>query len=316
MPEGASMTSESFDVDVEGAVKAFQRRHGLTDDGIVGRNTVAAMNVPVQGRIDQIKVNLERGRWILRELGDSFVLVNIAGFQVYVVENRETIWTSRVVVGTTFHKTPLFRADMKYLVMNPTWTLPPGILANETLPRLKSDPNYLPDHHMSLLDRSGNRIDPSTVDFNQYSARNFPYVVRQEPGPWNALGQVKFIFPNDHFVFLHDTPSRNLFGREVRTFSHGCIRVENPLDLAEVLLRDQPAWSRSAIDDQITSEDLKTVYLDEPLTTLLLYWTAWVDPAGQLTFYPDVYERDAAILAGLEEDFQFRARPVTPGEGS
>jgi murein L,D-transpeptidase YcbB/YkuD len=187
-------------------------------------------------------------------------------------------------------------------------------MRNETLPRLKADPGYLAEHHMQLLDRSGKVIDPSTVDFSQYSAGNFPYVVRQVPGPWNALGEVKFIFPNEHFVFLHDTPSRGLFDREVRAFSHGCIRVENPLEMAEVLLRHQSGWSRSDIDRQIGSEQLKTVYLDDPLQVLLLYWTAWVAPDGQLTFYTDVYERDAAVLEALEGDFTFR-RAVLEGVG-
>lgn len=314
LPESASLTSETFDPELDAAVRDFQRRHGLTDDGVVGRNTVAAMNVPVEDRIEQIRVNLERGRWVLRELGDSFVMVNIAGFRVYLVEDRHTVWTSRVVVGTQFHKTPLFRAPMQYVVLNPTWTVPPSIVANETLPLVKRDPSYLSSNHMELLDRSGRVVDPAGVDFQRYSGGDFPFVVRQEPGPWNALGRVKFIFPNDHFVFLHDTPSRNLFDREVRTFSHGCIRVENPLELATLLLRGKAGWDRPAIDRALASGEPTTVYLDEPLPTLLLYWTAWVDPDAGLTFYPDVYDRDPAISAGLKESFRFRLRPVVGTE--
>ncbi len=314
LPEDASPSSEAFDEDVEEAVRRFQRRHGLIDDGIVGRNTVAAMNVTAAERVDQIRVNLERSRWILRELEDDFVLVNIAGFQVYVVQDREPLWSSRVVVGTTYHKSPVFKADMKYLVFNPTWTVPPGIIRNEILPRLKQDPGYLAANHMTLLDRAGVVVDPSTVDFSRYTGSNFPYVVRQEPGPWNALGEVKFIFPNEHFVFLHDTPSRSLFGREVRAFSHGCIRVENPLDLAAVLLRDKEGWDDARIDATLASDEITTVYLDDPLPVLILYWTAWVSPEGQLTFYSDVYDRDGDVLAGLEQDFEFRTRPVL-GEG-
>jgi murein L,D-transpeptidase YcbB/YkuD len=313
LPESAPLASEEFDEDLEQAVRSFQRRHGLADDGVVGRNTVAEMNVSVEERIDQLRVNLERGRWILRDLSDDFVAVNIAGFEVYVVEDREPVWTSRVVVGTEYHKSPIFTANMTYLVFNPTWTVPPGIIRNETLPRLKEDPGYLAEHHMKLLDRDGSVVDPHTVDFSQYSGGNFPYIVRQDPGPWNALGEVKFIFPNEHFVFLHDTPSRSLFDREVRAFSHGCIRVENPLELAEVLLRHQEGWDREQIDRTLASDQIKTVYLDTPLPVLLLYWTAWVSPEGRLTFYPDVYERDGAVLAGLEQDFQFRDRVVLEG---
>lgn len=310
LPPSASVDVEIFDEDLDQAVRAFQRRHGLTADGVVGRNTVAALNVPVEARIDQIRVNLERCRWVLRELVDDFVLVNIAGFRVYLVEDRRAVWSSRVVVGTTYDATPLFRAEMTYLVLNPTWTVPPGIIRSETLPALERDPGYLARNHMKLLDLAGNGVDPATVDFSRYVGRTFPYVVRQDPGPWNALGRVKFVFPNEHSVYLHDTPSRNLFEREVRTFSHGCIRVEHPLELAERLLRHQPGWNRGAIDRQVASGESRTVYLDEPLPTLILYWTAWVDPEAGLTFYPDVYGRDTAVMAGLNAPFTFRIRPV------
>ena len=314
LPESASLTSETFDADVDAAVRTFQRRHGLTADGIVGENTVAAMNVPVEDRIQQIRVNLERGRWILRDLGDDFVIVNIAGFRTYLVRDREVVWETRSVVGRTYRKTPVFRADMKYLVFNPTWTVPPGILRNDILPALQKDPGYLADHDMVLLDRAGNAVDTSQLDYSQYTAGSFPYIVRQNPGPTNSLGLVKFIFPNEHFVFLHDTPSRTLFDREVRTFSSGCIRVENPFELAELLLGSE-SWNRPAIDQTLATKDTRTVYLDAPLPVVIMYWTAWVDLEGRLTFYPDVYERDAAVAAGLEEDFRFRDRAIIPGEG-
>jgi len=314
LPESASLTSEAFDADVDAAVRTFQRRHGLTADGIVGANTVAAMNVPVEDRIRQIRVNLERGRWILRDLGDDFVIVNIAGFRTYLVRDREVVWETRSVVGRTYRKTPVFRADMKYLVFNPTWTVPPGILRNDILPALQRDPGYLADHDMVLLDRAGNAVDTSQLDYNQYAAGNFPYIVRQNPGPTNSLGLVKFIFPNEHFVFLHDTPSRALFDREVRMFSSGCIRVENPFELVEMLLGSE-SWNRPAIDRTLATKDTRTVHLDTPLPVVVMYWTAWIDLEGQLTFYPDVYERDAAVAAGLEEDFRFRDRAIVPGEG-
>ncbi len=298
---GASLTSTAFDAELQEAVKRFQIRHGLNADGVVGSHTLSELNVPIEARIDQMRVNLERGRWILRDLGDDFVAVNIAAFRVYVVKGGEPVWTSRVVVGKLHHNSPVFKDDMEYIVLNPTWTVPGSIARGEFLPHLRKDPGYLASKHMVLLDHSGHVVDPFGVDFSP--GAGFPYVIRQEPGPWNALGQVKFIFPNSHNVYLHDTPSRSLFDKEVRAFSHGCIRVENPLDLAEVLLADQEGWDRAAIDAAIEAKDTVTVYLDERLPVLILYWTAWVNPDGELKFYRDVYDRDGAILKALDSGF-------------
>ncbi len=298
---GASLTSTTFDSELQEAVKRFQVLHGLNADGVIGSHTLAAMNVPIQDRIDQMRVNLERGRWILRNLGDDFVAVNIAAFRVYVVKGGKPAWTSRVVVGKLHHNSPVFKDDMEYVVLNPTWTVPSSIARGEFLPHLRKDPGYLASKHMVLLDNAGHVVDPASVDLSP--GAGFPYVIRQEPGPWNALGQVKFIFPNKHNVYLHDTPSRSLFEKEVRAFSHGCIRVENPLDLAEVLLADQEGWDRAAIDAAIASEETTTVYLDERLPVLILYWTAWVNPDGELKFYDDVYDRDGAILEAMDTGY-------------
>jgi murein L,D-transpeptidase YcbB/YkuD len=299
----AVVDDELFDDELAGATEAFQRRHGLNPDAQVGAATVAALNVPVERRIDQIRANLERARWVFRDLGSDFLVVNIAGFYAQLVRDRELKWTTRVVVGKPYSATPVFRSDMTYLVLNPTWTVPPGILRNEILPKVRRDPGYLAENRMSIVDSSGNVVDPATVD---QSAR-FPHSIRQAPGPDNALGVVKFIFPNPYNVYLHDTPSKSLFEKAERTFSHGCIRVENPLDLAVQLLQDQEQWDRAAIDRTIASRKSTTVPLSEPLPVLVLYWTANVEDDGRVVFFQDPYSLDQAVIDGLNAEFKVTA---------
>lgn len=298
--------SEEFDEAVEAAVVVFQRRHGLDADGIVGRATLEALNVPVEDRIDQIRINLERTRWVFRDVEDEFLVVNIAGFEVYLVRDRQIAWRTRAQVGKAYRQTPVFKGSMKYLVFNPTWTVPPGILSKDVLPAIKRDRSYLKKKNMRILDRNGKPVDPGTIDWDTVTPRTFPYMVRQDPGPTNALGLVKFIFPNSHFVFLHDTPSRGLFERAERTFSSGCIRVDRPFELAELLLDDPQKWNREKIDAVIESGKTDNVHLREPLTVMLLYWTAWYDLERQeMVFLKDVYDRDARLLAELDGDFVF-----------
>jgi len=191
-------------------------------------------------------------------------------------------------------------------VFNPDWTVPWSIATKEILPAVRADVGYLARNHYELRDRDGNVVDPATVDWSSITARNFPYTVVQLPGPWNALGRVKFMFPNEHAVYLHDTPSRSLFARAERAFSHGCIRVQEPLDFAEQLL-GRDGWSKDRIDAQIATGEMKTVFLSQRLPVLLLYWTAEVDDDGHLHFYRDIYERDAAILEALEQPFHLDA---------
>jgi murein L,D-transpeptidase YcbB/YkuD len=209
-------------------------------------------------------------------------------------------WVARAQVGKDYRQTPVFTADLLYLVLNPTWTVPPTILAQDILPQVKKDITYLEKKNMTVLDRRGRPVDPTQVEWARYSGPDFPYALRQGPGPGNALGRVKFIFPNQHFVFLHDTPSTSLFEREERTFSSGCIRVEHPLELAARLLVDQDDWDRDRIDQVIASGKTQTVHLSEPLPVIIIYWTAFIDREDQLNFWRDVYGRDALVLAGLE----------------
>jgi murein L,D-transpeptidase YcbB/YkuD len=208
------------------------------------------------------------------------------------------------MVGRPYRQTPIFRADMKYLVLNPDWTVPPGILRNDKLPAIRKDPSYLQRQNMDVVDAKGNVVDPSTIDWSQ----RFTYMLRQRPGPSNALGRVKFMFPNPHFVFLHDTPSRELFAREERTFSSGCIRVENPLELAEIVLKPNDGWSMEKLRQVVDSGVTQTVSLKEPLPVLILYLTATAfDEGREFTFYRDVYGRDGAVLDALNAGFVYSA---------
>ncbi|MFN3233725.1 MAG: murein L,D-transpeptidase [Alphaproteobacteria bacterium] len=294
-PDAADRYNEAL---VE-AVKRFQVRHGLDADGVVGPETLRALNVSFEDRVQQIRVNLERARWVLHDLSDEFLVVNIAGFEVFLVRGGSPVWNSRVVVGRTYRKTPVFKAEMSYLVLNPTWTIPPTILRKDKLPAIAKDVSYLAKNNMQIVDRTGRAVDPATIDWTQTTARGFPYQIVQRPGPDNALGQIKFMFPNDHFVYLHDTPSRELFGKASRAFSSGCVRVENPLDLAERLLAGQEDWTRETIEKAIATGRLRNVTLTKKMPIIIMYWTVQPSPAVGVRFFRDVYERDAAVLAAL-----------------
>jgi len=287
--------------EIVAAVQRFQARHGLTADGSVGPATLAALNVPVEQRIAQLRANLERGRWVMGDLERDFIVVNIAGFRTYVVRDDEVVWTTRSVVGRPYRRTPIFKAKMTYAVLNPTWTVPPTIFRQDILPQLRrGDFSYLTSHNMQILDARGGIVDPTSVDWA--GARSFPYNFVQGPGRDNALGRVKFMFPNEHFVYLHDTPSRDLFQQTTRAFSSGCIRLENPLDLATLLLGSK--WDRKRIDAAIAAGKTETVFLDKAITVMLLYWTAEVDAQGRLAFWPDVYSRDASVIEALGAPFR------------
>lgn len=297
-PATSGANAAVFEAGLDAAVRSFQHTHGLNEDGVVGRATLAELDVPVGTRIDQVRINLERARWVTHDLPATFLTVNIAGARVYLIRDGSVIFESRVIVGKTGTRTPVFRATARYVDLNPTWTVPPGIVG-EVLAEVRRNPGYLPRNGFQVLDRAGGAVDPARVDFSRYSARSFPYVFRQGPGPTNPLGRVKIVFPNPHNVYLHDTPARALFQREERLFSHGCIRVQDPLTLAELVLDDPAAWSRAAMDSVLARGRTRTVPLARPLPVLILYWTAATDLHGELHFYRDVYGRDPALLAAL-----------------
>ncbi|MBW1750669.1 MAG: L,D-transpeptidase family protein [Deltaproteobacteria bacterium] len=300
-----------FDQQLEQAVISFQQRHYLEGDGVIGKQTLLALNQRVEQKIDQIRVNLERARWILHDLPDSFILVDIAGYTLVYYHRGKVIWKTRVVVGKPFHETPVFRADMKYLVINPTWTLPRSIITNETLPKIIKDPSYLQSNNFEVIDHQGNRVNPASINWYSYSGRSFPYGIRQKPGPHNALGRIKFIFPNSHAVYLHDTPSRSLFGKDQRAFSHGCIRVDQPIMLGELILKnDGKNWNKDRIEAVIDTMKITTVKLNTHLSVMLLYWTVNASNGDNILFKQDIYGRDKALLKDLDGAFKFRGGVV------
>jgi murein L,D-transpeptidase YcbB/YkuD len=295
----------NYDPELEAAVKRFQQRHGLTPDGAVGPGTLAALNVPVSARIDQIRVNLERSRWVLHEMVGEFVLVDVAGFQVSYFRNDEPVWTSKVIVGRPYRETPIFRSTITYVVFNPTWTIPPGILVKDKLPILRKDPGYLKRNNIRVIDASGREVNPSSVNWSRYGAGNLPpYQLRQDPGDDNALGLVKIMFPNKYSVYLHDTPTKALFDKDERTFSSGCIRVQKAFELAELVLNDPVQWNQATMAEVVKAKAMKTVSLAKPVPVLLLYWTAQPTPDGQVLFRNDVYGRDPPTLAALNSEFR------------
>lgn len=289
-----------FDWPVGEAVKRFQDRHGLEADGLVGPRTLAELNVTVAERIGQIRVNLERMRWFLHDMPEEVLIVDIAGFRACLFRNGEMIWSARVQVGKPYRETPSFRSRIDYLVVNPDWTLPPTIVAEDTIPAILTDPGYLAKNSISVLDHRGRRIDPAAIDWSRYRKAKFPYLLRQEPGPRNPLGRVKFIFPNPHAVFLHDTPSRYLFQKRERTFSSGCIRIERPFELADYLLESTSAIGMVKLREALDSGKTRTVFLPRPMPILLLYWTAQVGRDGAINFKRDIYGRDSLLLQALD----------------
>ena len=303
LKESNSMDETVFDDELEAAVKKFQQRHGLTDDGAIGKGTIEQMQVPIETRIESIKINLERLRWIFHHPDEDFLIVNIAGFHVRRVTNRTEVFNSRVIVGKYHHESPVFKGKMTYIVVNPTWTLPYSIATNETLPKLKKDPGYLAAKHMEVMDRNGTILNPSSIDWNQYSRGNFPFIIRQKAGPWNALGEVKFIFPNKYSVYLHDTPSRSLFERQDRAFSHGCIRTEDKWGLMMSLMDDPEVWNMDKINEILKSGKTTNINLPKPVNIYLIYLTAVADRENNLYFFKDVYKRDQAVSAELNKPF-------------
>ncbi|MDX1634592.1 MAG: L,D-transpeptidase family protein [Marinobacter sp.] len=300
LPETAD--ARLYDEALQASVRRFQARHGLEDDAVVGRDTLSALNVSPGRRLQQVDLNLERWRWLPDQLGDTHVMVNIAGFEMRVMANGEERLRKRVIVGRPYRRTPVFSDQIRYLVFNPTWTVPRKLMVQDKLPEIIADPDYLNRLGFTVYDGWGadrQVVDPLSIDWTALTPRNFPYQLVQEPGPENALGQVKFMFPNKFDVYLHDTPARDLFSQTERSFSSGCIRVEDPLTLAAILLADDPAWTPERIQQLVDSKKLTTVTLKKPVPVHLEYWTAWVDEAGHLHFRKDIYQRDDRLLLAL-----------------
>jgi murein L,D-transpeptidase YcbB/YkuD len=302
-PQGAPAV---YDDAVVAAVAHFQNRHGLEPSGKVDADTLAEMNVPVGDRIRQIALNMERWRWLPSDLGQRYIYVNVPEYRLDLVEAGHTALTMRVVVGKLQSKTPVFSDEMTYLELNPAWNLPNDIVANEIAP--KASPGYLASKNLELV-RGWNDtdpVDPSSVDLSQLGKPGFPYRLRQKPGEDNPLGQIKFMFPNQFDVYLHDTPADHLFSATERDFSHGCVRLERPVQLAEYLLKDDPKWQGTALRDAITSGEHETVTLKNPLPVHILYFTAFVEKDGTVQFRRDVYGHDATLAEALAKE------PIVP----
>jgi murein L,D-transpeptidase YcbB/YkuD len=294
--------SDLFDEALQQGVHKFQQHHGLEGDGIVGPSTLAALNVSVKDRIEQIKVNRERWRWLTRDLEKEFILVNIANFELYMVKNESPIARMRVVVGRRYRPTPVFASIMTHLVINPSWNVPRSIAVREMLPLLQKDPTYLEKENLKVFEGwrpEEKELDPGAIDWAAITPADFKFHFRQTPGPRNALGQLKFVFPNQFDVYMHDTPARDLFKKPSREFSHGCIRIERPLDLAEHVLRGDSAWTRDKLTAAIESSKERTVALPRPLPVYILYATAWVDRNGDLQLRRDTYKLDELVAKAI-----------------
>jgi murein L,D-transpeptidase YcbB/YkuD len=293
----------TYTTDISAAITHFQLRHGLATDGNLGKMTIAALNVPIARRIDQIEVNMERYRWLSQNLGRHHAIVNIADFQMYISLDDSITYREKVIVGKLFRKTPVFSGNMTYMVLNPTWTVPKTILTNDVLPALQKDPGYLAIKNMKAFDlrvSTTQAVNPTSVDWSQFSKTNFPFMIRQEPGELNALGQVKFMFPNGFDVYVHDTPNRELFKETQRLFSSGCIRLNSPMSLVEYHIKNDPAWDMTKIKEVIASGKTQTVLLKEAMPIHILYLTAWSEN-GTVHFRQDVYQRDATLLKALNQ---------------
>jgi murein L,D-transpeptidase YcbB/YkuD len=262
--------SSYFDSTLVQGVKRFQQRYGMRDDGVAGPAVIKELNVPVDKRLDQIMVNMERCRWVPAKLDREYLVINIPDYKLHVFNKDSLLWSMNVVVGQAVHKTVIFYGEMKYVVFSPYWNVPPGILKNEVLPGIRRDPHYLARHRMEKVG-------------NTY---------RQKPGPQNSLGLVKFLFPNSYNIYLHDTPSKSLFDRDNRAFSHGCIRLAEPKKLAEYLLKNDSAWTSDKITKAMNAGKEKYVALKNPVPVFIAYLTAWVSKDGRLNFRQDVYDRD------------------------
>lgn len=283
------------------AVTRFQSRHGLETDGVVGKNTRAALEVPLSERVEQIELNLERWRWLPRDPGRAYIVVNIAGQELEVVENGRSSLRMKVIVGLPFLRTPSFASRIETIVLNPYWEVPYSIAVKEILPKLREDALYLAREHMQVLKRGTNElVNPIPIDWSEVPSRDFPYRFRQKPGPDNALGQIKFLMPNRYSVYLHDTPAKTLFSRARRCFSHGCVRLEKPLELAALLLHDEPGWAVERLERTLETEQNHRIRLTRPMPVYLVYWTAWVDNKGIVNFRDDVYGRDERLKSALE----------------
>jgi len=291
--------STVYDDRLAEGVRAFQIRHGLTDDGVLGADFIEAINYSHQDLITKLKVNLERFRWLpnfVEGEGDK-VIVNIPDFYLDYISGNDTIFTSRVVVGKEYRQTPVFSSKMSYLVFSPTWTLPNTILWEDAIPAIKKDRSYLERNKMQIVTTDGEPVDAGSINWNNVEKGNFPYLIRQTPGAHNSLGRVKFMFPNDYAIYIHDSPAKALFDKDERAFSSGCIRLEKPQEFASLLLQDS-GWNETEIVQAMDRPDEKNVNLDKNPEVWILYLTVWENRHG-LQVREDIYDGDKKLAEAL-----------------
>jgi len=287
-----------YDADVAAAVKAFQQQAGLQADGVLGRQTLAAFNNENDAsKIDRLIMNMERARWLPRDLGDRYIIVNQPAYELRLVDKGVETHRARVVIGTPVNQTPAFSDVMKTIEFNPYWNVPRSIALNEMLPKSRRDPSYLSRNGYEVVNSRGQVVHSTAVDWSRFDGRGL--AIRQPPGPANALGEMKFLFPNRHAVYLHDTPSKSLFGRDRRAFSHGCVRVHEPRKLAEIILA-RDGWTPERIAAAIATKKNNGVSLKHRLDVHLTYFTAWPDENGKIRYYDDVYGRDAKLAIAMQ----------------
>jgi murein L,D-transpeptidase YcbB/YkuD len=310
LPSGADVPADAtvYGGAVVGAVKHFQRRHGLDSDGVLGKGTVTQLNVPLKTRVDQLELTLERYRWIPPNFPEPPIVVNIPEFRLRTMRRQPANYlTMKVVVGRAMRtQTPVFAENMRYVIFRPYWLVPPSILRKELVPKARRDPYYLADHQFEVVDGSGNVVASSPTTGEVISGlRSGELSIRQVPGPKNSLGLVKFIFPNQYNVYMHGTPAPELFSRARRDFSHGCIRVEDPVALAAWVLRDKPEWTVDKIRAAMNGDTTIQVNLDKPIPVLILYSTAVVEPDGEVRFFDDIYGYDASLARVLANGYPY-----------
>ena len=295
---------EYFDETLEDGVKKYQARNGLKIDGVAGSNTISALNISVEDCIEKIKLNMERWRWLPQDLGERYILVNTANFELDIIENGQTVTSTRAIVGKKKRPTPALSRKITYMELNPYWNIPHKIALNDILPCIKKDPKYLKDKSIRIFENWKNgakEINPESIDWDMVTKENFVYKLRQDPTNSNALGRVKFIFPNEFSIYLHDTPARELFSKTKRTFSSGCIRIEKPMELAAYLLTDNSKWTYEKLTAAVNSKKTRSILLSDPINIHILYWTAWVDKDGIVNFRDDIYGRDRQLNIVLNE---------------
>ncbi|SEQ99439.1 YD repeat-containing protein [Nitrosomonas sp. Nm51] len=294
---GKKANSTLYDRNLVNAIKTFQLQHGLNADGIIGKHTLKALNKTPAEKIQQLRINMERLRWLPRAMGSRYLLVNIAGFQLAAVENGQYTLDMRIIVGRHYRSTPSFNSRITHMIINPYWNIPASIARKDLLPKQQKNPDFFTAQNIKIYSSyayNANLIHPDSINW-QTIGNGFPYFLRQEPGIHNALGAIKFMMPNPFSIYLHDTPSRTLFSKDIRTFSSGCIRLEKPLQLAEFALQER--MTQEALNAQIDTGETKQINLPKPLPVYIVYLTAWIDSERSIHYSPDTYQRDKRALA-------------------